>query len=64
MRAIAYVRVSSEEQVHGTSLDSQVEACIEYAKQQGLQLDKNDIFREEGVCSNTVLKTKAKSINA
>jgi site-specific DNA recombinase len=54
MRAIAYVRVSSEEQVHGTSLDSQEKACIEYAKQQGLQLDKEDIFREEGVSAKII----------
>ncbi|MGZ6005365.1 MAG: recombinase family protein [Candidatus Saccharimonadales bacterium] len=49
MRAIAYVRVSSEEQVHGTSLDSQEKACVEYAARQGLTLDPKDIFREEGV---------------
>jgi len=48
MQAIAYVRVSTEEQVSGTSLNSQVEACQNYAKSHGLTLSKNNIFREEG----------------
>ncbi len=54
MRAIAYVRVSSEEQVHGTSLGSQIKACLEFAEKQGLQLDKNDIFSEEGVSAKII----------
>lgn len=46
--AVVYVRVSSEEQVKGTSLDSQTKACLEYAKQQGFEVPKDFVFREEG----------------
>jgi len=58
MRAIAYVRVSSEEQVHGTSLDSQVKACLEHAERQGILLDKKDVFREEGVSAKIMDRPK------
>ncbi len=40
--------------MHGTSLDSQVKACLEFAERQGVQLDKNDIFREEGVSAKLI----------
>lgn len=62
MRAIAYVRVSSEEQVHGTSLDSQVKACLDYAQQQGILLDEKDIFREEGVSAKIIDRPKLASL--
>lgn len=58
MKAIAYIRVSSEEQVHGTSLDSQQKACIEHAARQGLDLDTKDIFREEGVSAKIIDRPK------
>ena len=48
MNAIAYIRVSTDEQVNGTSLDSQRKACINYAKKEGLQLPLDNIFCEEG----------------
>lgn len=48
MTAIAYIRVSTDEQVNGTSLDSQKKACIDYAKKEGLYLPAENIFREEG----------------
>lgn len=54
MRAVAYVRVSSEEQVHGTSLDSQERECMEYAKKNGIELRPEDIFREEGVSAKII----------
>ncbi len=47
-QAVAYVRVSTDEQVSGTSLDSQEKACREYAKQNSLELPPQNIFREEG----------------
>ncbi|WP_408996129.1 recombinase family protein [Streptomyces caniscabiei] len=49
MKAVAYIRVSTEEQTHGTSLDSQRDACVKYAKANGIELPKENIFREEGV---------------
>lgn len=49
MLAVAYVRVSTDEQTHGTSLDSQTDACEDYAKSNGISLPKGNIFREEGV---------------
>ena len=48
MSVIAYIRVSTEEQVNGTSLDSQRKACLEYAKKEGLELPLENIFCEEG----------------
>lgn len=44
MQAVIYVRVSTEDQVHGTSLDSQVKACREYASKLGYQLPIENIF--------------------
>ena len=47
-QAVAYVRVSTDEQVSGTSLDSQEKACREYALKNDLELPDANIFREEG----------------
>lgn len=44
--AIIYCRVSSKEQIDGTSLESQEEACRTYAKQKGMEVLK--VFVEEG----------------
>lgn len=46
MKGVIYVRVSSEEQVAGTSLDEQEKACQEYCKHNGIEIV--EIFREEG----------------
>ncbi len=46
MKGIIYVRVSSEEQVQGTSLDEQKKACAEYCKSNGIELVET--FCEEG----------------
>lgn len=48
MNCVAYVRVSTEEQVHGTSLDMQQKACQDFAKAKGWKLEKENIFRDEG----------------
>lgn len=48
MNSVAYVRVSTDEQVHGTSLDMQQKACQDFAKAQGWNLPKENIFRDEG----------------
>lgn len=48
MHAVIYIRVSTDDQVRGTSLDTQTKACLEYAKKQGLQVSLDNIYREEG----------------
>jgi site-specific DNA recombinase len=45
-RAIIYTRVSTREQVEGTSLETQQESCIAYCEREGLEVDR--IFVEEG----------------
>lgn len=46
MNAIIYCRVSSKEQVEGTSLESQELACRDYSRKHGLAVSK--VFIEEG----------------
>lgn len=48
MRAAIYVRVSTGQQVEGTSLDRQEELCRNKAKELGYSPDQIDLFREEG----------------
>ncbi|OGG48696.1 hypothetical protein A3C18_02420 [Candidatus Kaiserbacteria bacterium RIFCSPHIGHO2_02_FULL_54_11b] len=50
-RAIIYVRVSSDEQVKGTSLDDQEARCLRYCEEQGLEVVK--VFREEGASAKS-----------
>lgn len=52
MKGIIYTRVSSDEQVKGTSLDTQEEACLEYCKSKGIEVVK--IFRDEGESAKTL----------
>jgi site-specific DNA recombinase len=54
MRAVIYVRVSTEEQVSGTSLDSQEKACYDYAMSKGMEVKNGDVFREEGVSAKII----------
>src|SRR5216683_3423075 len=46
MNAVIYSRVSSKDQVEGTSLESQELACRDYARRQNLTISK--AFIEEG----------------
>lgn len=48
MESVAYIRVSTEEQVHGTSLSMQERACLDFARANGYKLKKENIFRDEG----------------
>ena len=48
MSVVAYIRVSTDEQVNGTSLDNQRKACLDYARSKGWELPVENIFREEG----------------
>jgi site-specific DNA recombinase len=54
MNAVAYIRVSTDEQVSGTSLDSQRKACLDYAVSNGISLADDCIFREEGVSAKLI----------
>lgn len=58
MKAVAYVRVSSDDQVKGTSLDGQTEAALKYAKDHGIELPDENIFREEGVSAKLIDRPK------
>ena len=51
MKGIIYTRVSSDEQVKGTSLDTQEKACIAYCEAKGIDVVK--VFREEGASAKT-----------
>ena len=50
--AVIYVRVSSDEQVNGTSLDQQEAQCRKYCKEKGFEVVA--FFREEGVSAKTI----------
>ncbi len=53
--AVGYVRVSTEEQVQGTSLGSQAKAIKEYAKKTlGITMLDENIFSEEGVSAKLI----------
>ena len=47
MNGVIYCRVSSKEQIEGTSLESQESACREYARQHGLTVVKTFVERGE-----------------
>ena len=46
MKAVIYTRVSSDEQVNGTSLDFQEEQCRKYCADKVVEV--LTVFREEG----------------
>ena len=49
--AIIYTRVSSDEQVKGTSLEYQEQICRQYCSTKGIEV--LNVFREEGVSAKT-----------
>ena len=51
MKGIIYTRVSSDEQVKGTSLDDQDLKCRQYCAEKGIEVVK--IFREEGASAKS-----------
>ena len=53
MKGIVYIRVSSEEQVKGTSLEFQEEICRKYCSEKGIEIPKDGVFREEGASAKT-----------
>ena len=52
MKAIIYTRVSSDEQVKGTSLNDQEARCRRYCSDQGIEVLQ--VFREEGASAKTI----------
>jgi DNA invertase Pin-like site-specific DNA recombinase len=46
MNAVIYCRVSSKEQIDGTSLESQEVACRDYARSKGMSVLR--VFVEQG----------------
>ena len=53
---IIYIRVSSDEQVKGTSLDEQLSACQKYCEEKGIKV--LEIFREEGESAKSTDRQK------
>ena len=51
MKGIIYVRVSSDEQVRGTSLEHQEDLCRAYCQNKGIEA--LEVFREEGASAKT-----------
>lgn len=56
MKGIIYVRVSSDEQVKGTSLENQDELCRAYCQSKGIEVA--EIFREEGASAKTAQRAE------
>jgi site-specific DNA recombinase len=46
MNGVIYIRVSTKEQVEGTSLTTQRDACLQYAATHGITIEK--VFEEQG----------------
>ncbi len=59
-KAAVYTRVSSEEQVHGTSLETQEKMCREYCERQGLALVR--IFTDAGESAKTADRPEFKAM--
>ncbi len=53
---IIYIRVSSDEQIKGTSLDEQLTACQKYCEDKGIKA--LEIFREEGESAKSTDRQK------
>ena len=56
MKSIIYTRVSSNEQVKGTSLEDQETKCRQYCAEKGIEVLR--VFREEGESAKTVDRTE------
>src|SRR3989344_3303368 len=56
-RGIIYVRVSSDEQVNGTSLDDQEARCIKYCQENDIEI-MGEPFRDEGQSAKSANRPK------
>ena len=59
-RAVVYVRVSTNQQIDGASLDNQEERCQEWALRHGILIKRT--FREEGVSAKTTNRPELKKM--
>lgn len=59
-QAIVYLRVSTEEQVKGASLDTQLMACQAWASNNGIGIMRT--FREEGASAKTIKRPVLKQL--
>ncbi len=55
-KAVIYCRVSSVEQVDGTSLESQERMCREFAKREGIEV--SEVFIDKGESAKTADRTE------
>lgn len=60
MKVILYLRVSSKEQLEGSSIEVQERICTDYAHRNGFEVDK--IFVEKGESAKTVNRTELKNL--
>ena len=60
MQAVLYLRVSTKEQMEGTSIDFQRDACLRYAEQKGLKVLKT--FVEEGESAKVADRTQLRKL--
>ncbi|HMO83193.1 MAG TPA: recombinase family protein, partial [Candidatus Paceibacterota bacterium] len=56
MKGIIYCRVSSNDQVQGTSLENQQAACLQYAQNKGIKVE--EIFIERGESATAANRTE------
>ena len=54
-KCLIYIRVSSYDQIEGTSLNMQDRLCREYANKRGFEVLR--LFREEGESAKTANRT-------
>ena len=57
-KGIIYCRVSSHDQVQGTSLESQKQACLEYARRENITVAESEIFIERGESATAANRTE------
>jgi len=57
-KGIIYCRVSSHDQVSGTSLESQKQACLVYAEREGITVGESEIFIERGESATAANRTE------
>ena len=63
-KGVIYCRVSSLEQIDGTSLESQERLCKEYALKHDIFVDKDHIFIEKGESAKTANRTEFQKVLA
>jgi len=57
-KGIVYCRVSSMEQTQGTSLESQKQACLDYAMRENISIPESGIFIERGESATAANRTE------